>query len=162
MNSIITFLKNLTFGKKILTLSTPIITMIVSMDAALLGLFLLIIIDLITGIRKNLHVKNIGYNPFNLDFYKSIKSYLLRKTWKKTYEYLIGIIALVIIESLVLNSTPVEISDKTFSLSELAVVFPAGVELWSIFENMEAVSGNNILKKINKLIPIRVQNIFKK
>lgn len=159
MKSISAFFKKLTLGKKILLILSPIISILVSMKALLLGLWLLIFIDLLTGIRKNLHQKNIKFNLFKLDFWKSIKSYLLRKTWQKTYEYALGIITVIVLESLILGQTKIEIMDKVFTISELSIIVPACVEVWSIFENFEAVSGNNILKKAKKYL---MDKIFKK
>lgn len=152
MKSVTAFFSQLTSGKKILLLLSPIISILVSMKVLLLGLWLLILIDLLTGIRKNLHQKNIKFSLFQANFWKSIKSYLLRKTWQKSYEYALGIITIVVLESLILGETHVEVMNKTFTISELSIIVPACVEVWSIFENFEAVSGNNILKKAKKYL----------
>lgn len=162
MRAIISFFSNLTLGKKLLLLLTPFVSTIVSMKAALLGLFILILVDLLTGIRKNLHTRGIDFNPLNKSFYRSIKSYLLRQTLTKTYEYVFGIIAIVVIEALVFGDFPITFMSKTFRISELAVLVPSTVEVWSIFENLEAVSGNNLLKVIKKLLPAPLASIFNK
>lgn len=160
MKSITTFFQNITTGKKVLLLLTPIITTVLSMKALLLGLIIFIILDLFTGIRKTLHKKGTPFNPFKLIFYKSIKSYLLRQTWRKAYEYGIGIIVIVVLETLVLGAVPISLIGKTFTISELAVVVACCVEVWSLFENMEAVSGRNLLKKLQGLLPEKLANIF--
>lgn len=160
MKSMIAFLENLTLGKKLFLLMTPLISMLVSMKAAILGLWVLIFFDLLTGISKNLKERGIPLNLFKKAFYKAIRSYLLRQTWKKTYEYSMGIITIIIFESLVFGVTPVNIIGKTFTISELAVVFPAGVEVWSIYENLENVSGGNILDKIKNFLPAPLRIIF--
>lgn len=147
MKSLTHFFTHLTTGKKITLLLIPIISILASMKVILLGLWLLIFIDLLTGIRKSQFKKNISHNPLKLEFWKSVKSYMLRRTWQKTYEYSLGIITIIILESLVLGSTTIEIMNKEFTISELSAIVPACVEVWSIFENFEAVSGNNILKK---------------
>lgn len=154
------FFEKLTMGKKILLISSPIITLLVSMKTVIFGLWLLIIVDLLTGIRKNFYVNKINFNPLKAAFWKSIKSYLLRKTWKKTYEYGIGIIVIAILESLVLGGTPITIMSKTFSLTELSAVIPAIVEIWSIFENLEAVSGKNLLKNVVPFLPKFVKAVL--
>jgi len=159
MKSIGTFFNKLTLGKKTLLLLSPIISIIVSMKLLLFGLWLLIFLDLLTGIRKNLHQKKIKVSFFKVVFWKSIKSYLLRKTWQKTYEYALGIITIIVLESLILGETRVEIMNKIFTISELSIIIPACVEVWSIFENFEAVSGNNILKKAKKYL---IDKILKK
>lgn len=160
MKSVLEFFSNLTLGKKLMLLLAPILSVLVSMKAALLGLWLLVFIDLITGIRKNLHKNGVKFNPFKAVFWKSIKSYLLRQTWKKTYEYGIGIIIIVIFESLIFGVTPIALMGKTFTIAELSVLVPAAVEVWSVFENLEAVSGNNILKKIKLLLPAPLARLF--
>lgn len=152
MNSITAFFEKLTLGKKVLLLISPIISILVSMKIILLGLLILVFIDLLTGIRKNLHQNNIKISFLKKDFWCSIKSYLLRKTWKKTYEYLFGIMTIVVLENLILGETTIEVMDKVFTISELSAVIPALIEVWSIYENMEAVSGNNVLKKAKKYL----------
>lgn len=159
MKSITAFFSQLTLGKKILLVLSPIISILVSMKVLLLGLWLLIFIDLLTGIRKSLHQKKISFNPLKAVFWKSIKSYLLRKTWQKTYEYALGIITIIVLESLILGETHIEVMSKVFTISELSIIVPACVEVWSIFENFEAVSGNNILKKAKKYL---MDKIWKK
>ncbi len=160
MNSLLAFFNNLTVGKKILLLLAPIITVLTSMKEALLGLCILIFIDLLTGIRKNHYKAGIRFNLFKREFWTSIKSYLLRQTWKKTYEYGFGILVIVVFESLIFGKSDITIFDKVFTLSELLVVIPSIVELWSIFENFEAVSGNNILKKVKLILPFELRKIF--
>ncbi len=152
MESVAAFFNKLTLGKKVLLLLTPVISILVSMKIILLGLLLLIFIDLLTGIRKNLYQRSIKFNLFKKVFWVSIKSYLLRKTWKKTYEYLFGIMTIIILETLILGETNVEVMNKVFTISELSAIIPACIEVWSIYENMEVVSGNNVLKKAKKYL----------
>lgn len=156
MKSLAAFFSELTTSKKLLLLLAPTLSILASMKIILLGLWLLIFIDLLTGIRKSLHQKGLKFNPFKTYFWKSIKSYLLRKTWVKTYEYGIGIITIVILESLILGQTDIELAGKIFTISQLSAALPACVEVWSIFENFEAVSGNNILKKVMKYAKDRI------
>lgn len=162
MNSLLAFLKGTTLASKgvILSLST-LLAVLISMKAALLGLAILIFIDLITGIRANLYDWGISCNPMKKLFWKSIKSYLLRKTWKKAYEYGLGIAVIAILETLIIG-TPMSIilMEKSFTLAELSTIIPAIVEVWSIFENFEAVSDKNILKRLVTLLPARFQGLF--
>lgn len=153
MKAFATFFKDLTFAKKVLLALTPIISMIISIKMALLGLFLLIGLDLVTGIRKTLHQKKIKCNPFKSTFWRNIKSYLLRQTWRKTYEYGIGILVLMVFESMIFGETVINLADKSFTITELAILLPAAIEVWSIFENLESVSGKNILKRLKTLLP---------
>jgi len=159
MNSLLVFFKKLTMWKKIAIFISPIITLLVSMKLLILGLFLLIFIDLVTGIAKNLYLRGISLNPFKAAFWGAIKSYLIRNTWRKTYEYGIGIVVLATLEMLVLGSTPITFLAKTFSLTELAIVIPSIIEVWSIFENLEEISGKNMLKRLSEFMPKIVRTI---
>ena len=154
MSTTLAFFENLTLGKKVLLLFAPVITILVSMKAALLGLLLLLIIDLITGIRKSLHQNNVPLNLFKKSFWMTIESGQLRKSWRKSYEYGIGILVIALLRALVFGkATMITLFSQTFSLVELSVIIPAIIEIWSIFENVEAVSGNNPLKKLFSLFP---------
>lgn len=159
-NTIASFFADMTFGKKILLLFTPILTAILSMKAALLGLGILIVIDLLTGIKKNLHMRGIAFNVVKASFWRAIKSYLLRQTWRKTYEYGIGIITIMVVGKLVFGGLLIEVFGKEFFLSELAILVPATIEVWSIFENIEAVTGKNFLKSLKYLLPANLAAVF--
>lgn len=148
-------------GKGVILSLSALIAVLISMKAALLGLLILILIDLITGIRANLHDWGISANPFKKKFWKSIKSYLLRKTWKKTYEYGIGIIVVAVFETFIFGApASIILMSKTFTLAEIATIVPALVEVWSIFENFEAVSNNNILKRLVFLLPPKMRSVI--
>lgn len=160
MKSIISFFKKITIGKKVILITIPIISVLVNMKSIIIGLWLIVFIDLITGIRKSMHDSSVPFNIFNKSFWLIIKSYMLRKTWKKVYEYNLGILLFVIFESMVLGVTPITIIGKVFTLSELSAIIPCIVEVWSIFENFEAVSGKNLLKRISSLLPDSVKKIL--
>lgn len=156
MKTTLAFFENLTIGKKLLLILAPILTVLISMKAALLGLFILILVDLLTGIRKSIHERNIKIGLFSKPMYMVVESYLLRRTWKKAYEYGIGILVIATLRALVFGGQETLINiglTNKFSLIELSVIIPAIIEIWSIFENIEAVSGNNPLKKLFKLFP---------
>tara|TARA_R110000850_G_scaffold63877_2_gene143943 strand:- start:89 stop:619 length:531 start_codon:yes stop_codon:yes gene_type:complete len=162
MNALLTLVKSTTLAGKGLLLSlSALLAVLISMKTILLGLCILILIDLITGIRANLHDWGISCNPFKKVFWKSIKSYLLRKTWKKTYEYGIGILVVAIFETMFFGAPmSIILMEKVFTLSELAALIPALVEVWSIFENFEAVSNKNILKRLVFLLPSRMRSVL--
>lgn len=162
MKALLTFFSKLTFGKKLLLLIAPIIAVLVSMEQALIGLAILIFIDLVTGIRRTHHEWNVTFQPSKRKYWLSIRSYLLRQTWRKTYEYGIGIIVIIVFEQLVFGQQSISIMDRKFSLAELAVIFPAIVEVWSIFENFESVSNVNLLKRTYNLLPNFIQNLINK
>lgn len=162
MNKLETLYNNTTLAGKgaILSLST-ILSVLINMKAALLGLSLLILFDLLTGIRANLHKRKIPCNLLKVSFWKSIKSYLLRRTWKKAYEYGIGILVIATFETFIFGSPmSIMLMDKAFTLAEVATLVPALVEVWSIFENLERVSKRNFLKRLITLLPARFQRLL--
>lgn len=160
MQSMIDFFCKMSNTKKLVLLLTPILSTILSMKIILLGLILLLILDVLTGIRKSLHLRGIKFNLLKKVFYLNVKSYLVRRTWRKAYEYGVGIIVVSIFESMIIGVTPIELLGKSFTLSELSVLVACSVEVWSVFENMEAVSGNNLLKKLKGLLPEKLANLF--
>lgn len=115
---------------------------------------------MITGIRKSLFVNNIKVSIFKKDFWRAIKSSGLRATWRKTYEYAIGIIVFTVLDSLVLKESKISFLGAEYALSELAISTACLVEIYSIHENMEAVSGNNLFKKLLKIFPQKIRGIF--
>tara|TARA_R110000822_G_scaffold227017_1_gene359626 strand:+ start:1206 stop:1721 length:516 start_codon:yes stop_codon:yes gene_type:complete len=152
MKSLSLFFKSLNITKWSLLTLTPILTVILNTQSALTGLSIIILIDMITGIRKSLFAKGIKLNPFNIVFWKGIESKGLRSTWRKTYEYGIGIIVFSVFESLVFKGQKINIFENIFSITEFAVITACVVEIYSVFENMEAVSGRNLLKKITSYL----------
>lgn len=163
MKSILLFFGALTIEKKSLLLTfTPILTVLLNAQAMLLGLALLVFIDLWTGVRKSLHAKGVSFNILKKEFWQVVSSKGMRDTWRKTYEYGIGIIVFAVFESLVFKVEPIQLLNQTMSITEIAIVTASVVEVYSIFENMEAVSGKNILKKIMSLLPSKLIALFKK
>jgi hypothetical protein len=63
----------------------------------------------------------------------------------------------MILDIYVLKAGTFNVLNAKRSLSELAVAVACIIEVWSIFENMEAVSGNNVLKKLVKLLPSKLR-----
>ena len=158
MKSITLFFGKMTLIKWLLTLLSPVIMIILSMKTTLVALSIIIFIDMITGIRKDLHIKKTPFNPAKKLFWSGLKSSGMRATWRKTYEYGIGILVFAIMDGLVLGQTSINLMGNTLSITELSVSMACLVEIYSIYENMEAVSGNNLFKKMNYLLPRQVKN----
>lgn len=97
-----------------------------------------------------------------MTFWSAVKSKGMRSTWRKTYEYGIGIIVFAVFESMIFKMEPMTIMNHKFSITELAAVTASLVEIYSIFENMESVSGSNILKKILSFLPSPIKKIISK
>ncbi len=163
MKSILLFFNKLTIGKGLLLSFTPIIAMILSIETFLLALFLLLTLDLITGISKTLYQKKIKANPFKKNFWAAIKSKGFRDTCKKTYQYLLFVVTFLIVDSLVFKGYlfTVPVLGKA-SLSEIGTAILCFVEMWSICENLEAISGINPIRKVTALLPRPLQTIFSK
>jgi hypothetical protein len=160
MNALL-FFKKMSGVKLTLLASSPLLTLIMDMKSILLALFVIIFFDMITGIRKSFYIKKISTNPFKKEFWKNLKSSGLRATWRKTYEYGIGIIVFAILDHYVLHIGDFEVINKKRNIVELVIALACVIEVYSIFENMEAVSGNNLLKKLIGLLPEKVKKIFK-
>jgi hypothetical protein len=135
--------------------------MIAASSTMLFALLFLILLDFITGFRKSRVSRNVKWNPFAISFWRVLHSKGMRDTWRKTYEYLIGIIVLTIVQCYLLNLDPFTIMEKKYTLTQIGIVIGSIVEVWSIFENMEAVSGNNLLKRISFLFPDNLKKFLK-
>ena len=117
---------------------------------------------MITGIRKAHYTERVTFRPHKKEFWKVIKSKELRKTWRKTMEYAIGITAFTILDTMVLGTTSIQMLGHNYSVAELAVTIACLVEVYSVYENMEAVSGNNLFKKILQFLPRAFKSAFRK
>lgn len=84
----------------------------------------------------------------------------MRDTWRKTYEYGVGIIVFSVFESMIFKISPIMLGSSELTITELAIVTATLVEIYSIFENMEAVSGQNILKRLTFLIPEPIRRLL--
>ena len=160
MKSITLFFKNLTIGKSLLLSISPVLMIILDMQTTILALGIIIFIDMLTGIRKSLHLKGIKVKFYKKEFWQAINSSGLRATWRKTYEYGVGVLVFTILDGMVLGTTSLSLLGQAYSISELAVTIACLVEVYSVYENMEAVSGNNLFKKMIKIFPQRVKSIF--
>ena len=118
--------------------------------------------DLITGITKNLRGDAMSFSIFNRKAWLLIKSRNLRDTVNKAYSYGALVIVAAVIEAFILGVTPISLMDKTFTLTELVIVACSGIEVWSIFENIEAVTKVNPLKKLVIFLPGPLRKLFSK
>jgi len=168
MTKIQSFFEQLTGGKKLLILLSPILTILVSLKLALIGLILIITLDFVTGVRKSLHVAKVKVNPFKKSFWRTITSEGFRQTWRKFTEYGIGIIVLAVLEALFFGAPIITLLEKTFTLTELGVMLAIGIEVYSIFENLYEVNPNSralgifakVVPKIRKYIVDKIVSVF--
>ena len=154
------FFHEITIGKSVLILLMPLISILIDLKGLIFALCLMITIDLITGIIKYYHGKNVKFNIFKVNSLLLIQSELLRYTLKKCYEYGFLFIVALIIDLLVFEGMAVSLVGKEFIIPEFALIIPIGIETWSIFENIEGVSGNNLFKKLVSFLPEKIQKIF--
>lgn len=154
MNSIINFFAQFNLSKSVLMILTPVTAAIMDPHRAIVGLGLLVILDLITAIRANHILRGIKFRPFTVKYWRTVRSNGLRSTWKKSYEYLFGITAFFIVEKTVLVLPDLEILGSSITLTEMAINLAIFIELYSIFENLEKVSGRNLLKYIMEFVRI--------
>lgn len=162
MKSLYLFFTKMTLAKSVLLSLAPILILILEMKTTLVALSIIIFIDLLTGIRKSLHIHKISFNLFSKIFWRSISSHGMRSTWRKSYEYGIGIITFAVLDSLVFGLAVIELMGKQVSITEIAITTACLVEVYSVYENMEAVSGNNLFKKMLVFFPEKIKQIFKK
>lgn len=163
MKSPIYLIQKLT-AKKFIAMSSVslILTTVMSIRQILLALAIIIVIDMLTGIRKDLFLRKIRISFIKKEFWHAIKSSGIRATWRKTYEYVIGILVFVILDSLVLKTSNFELIGSRYTLSEIAAAIACLVETYSIYENMEVVSGNNLFKRIISFFPEKFKGLIHK
>ena len=113
-------------------LTTELCKEIDVMKPLIVGLFIFLLLDLITGIRKATINK------------QAITSLGLRKSLSKFLEYSIAILA---------SQVFTFIFKLDITLSYYVALFIATIELKSIFENISETTGINLWKFVRKLIP---------
>ena len=113
-------------------LATELCKEIDVMKPLIVGLFIFLLLDLITGIRKARINK------------QAITSLGLRKSLSKFLEYSIAILA---------SQVFTFIFKLDITLSYYVALFIATIELKSIFENISETTGINLWKVVRKLIP---------
>lgn len=156
MKSLIMFFQKMNWIKAFLLGLTPILATITNMENTLIALGIIVFIDTLTGIRKSLYENGLGFNLFKYEFWQVLSSSGLRGAWRKAYEYTIGIIAFAVLDSLVLNGVEFTLLKKSFTIPELAATLACCIEIYSIYENMEAVSGRNLFKSSLSFLPKRM------
>lgn len=113
-------------------LATELCKQIEAMKMLIIGLFIFLLLDLITGIRKARLNK------------QAITSSGLRRSINKFLEYSIAILA---------SQVFTYIFKLDLTLSYYVALFICTIELKSIFENISETTGVDLWKGIRKLIP---------
>lgn len=170
LTAIKAFFAKLTVGKKLLLLLTPIITVLMSIQLALFGLLIFLLLDLVTGVRKSFKEKELKFNPFKKATWLVITSQGFRKSWVKATEYGIGVIVTVVLEALFFNKPLVDIWDYNFTITEIVIGIAISIAIYSIFENLRKINPESkFLQLFNKITPLvkdylwdKLRAIFKK
>lgn len=113
-------------------LATELCKQIEAMKMLIIGLFIFLLLDLITGIRKARLNK------------QAITSSGLRRSINKFLEYSIAILA---------SQVFTYIFKLDLTLSYYVALFICTIELKSIFENISETTGIDLWKAVRKLIP---------
>lgn len=183
---LITYFSTITPEKIGMSIITLILAKLMPLTPLLIGTGLLIAIDFATGVRKSLHNSTVKIKPFNtrkfIKFFTSgwikrlinpgwvgrlhsvITSNGFRATGKKIGEYNIIVITFAIAECYFFKA-PISVDyfiDRPITITELAIYAIAAVEAYSIGENVEAVSGRNIIKLILRVLVYMVTFQWKK
>lgn len=106
-------------------------------------------LDFITGVQKDMFYQGLtSRSIFSKDFRKTVKSRKIRAGIEKTKNYLLGVLIFAVVELLITGkiSLPIIVIERQYTVTELSLLIPIGNEIWSIFENREAITGKNILK----------------
>lgn len=132
-------------------LFAPVVAVLYTVQAALIFLLGLIILDLITGVMKAFN-PNVRINPFKRIFWQTINSGGLRSTWKKSTEYGLGIVVTAFCQALFFPTFTISILGGTFTILLFVVMAACLIEIYSIFENINELNPDNAIQKIIRFI----------
>jgi len=121
----------------------------------LFSLFILMITDFASGIVKGI------YSDRTISIIQRIKSRLLRRSVKKVYEYFLCIFLIILFEAHVLGKIEVNFIGQSNFLSKWVIILCCLIEAWSIVENINLVTGGNLVKKILSLLPNKIKDLMK-
>lgn len=147
-NTVLKYFCRTSLYKKLFLLSFTLLTFFWDLRILIFTLLFLSLLDYITGVKKNLFYRGVkNRSIFSKQFRVSIQSRLTRQSYYKVKDYFLGVVIFSILESAIGRiEIPIAIGEENFSLTEVSLLIPIGIEVWSIFENREAITGNNILK----------------
>jgi phage-related holin len=111
------------------------------------------ILDTITRIHADAINSKVRFNPFQLQFWMRIKSKGLKKMARKIFvEYGIAVIIAFSVDTLLFkNALHFQLLNLKLNIPIAAIIFFTGIEIWSIFENLEDAGMTNWLKQFLNL-----------
>jgi hypothetical protein len=160
MKKLLLSLKEITAFKALLISLSPVLVILLSMKTMILGLFIVVFIDLLTSIRKSHYVEGVKFRPLTIEFWRVIKSKKIRVTFEKAKEYSIYIIVFSILEGMILGGTEITFIGREYTLPELVIIGLFFIEIYSIGENLDAVSGSGTFSMLSRILPSQIRNIF--
>lgn len=149
MTSITKFFGSFNFKKALMLLASPFVALYNDYKVMAIGLLILILIDLITGIKVYVKDNNLKLSLFKPSTWGIINSAGLRQTIAKFKDYVVVIVAVFFFDNYILKSPLIAFG---YNLTEILILVLAVVELWSIGENFKSLRGYNIFDYIRKLI----------
>lgn len=125
-------------------------------------------IDTATRIHAISVKKGLIFNPLKKYFWKQIESQGLKLMGRKIFmDYSIPVIVAFCVDTLIFKNTlHFNLLELKLSIPSSAIIFFTGVEIWSIFENLEDAGGINWLKKATNwfsgFLPDKWQEVLNK
>lgn len=168
-DSLYNFFHDMTFAKAVSLLFTPILSVLISVHSGLFLLALVMTIDLITGVKKDMIVKNRRFKLFKRSTWLFIESQGLRRTWRKSYEYVLGILIFAGLQSVWFESAIMTLFERPIFLVEIVIMVLFSIEVHSIFENLSVIRPESkfvkfvkpFIEKSNKYISDKISKLFK-
>lgn len=126
------------------------------------------VLDTITRIHADAKAAKLSFNPFQLQFWLRIKSKGLKKMGRKIFvEYGIAVIIAFFVDTLLFkNALHFKLLTLKLNIPIAAIIFFTGIEIWSVFENIEEAGMTNWLKKFLNLfsgfLPSKWKEVYEK
>lgn len=130
----------------------PIGAALLNVQLALIFLLGLILLDLYYGIRKSFKTENIPFNPLKRAFWQTVKSDGLRRSWKKSTEYGIGILVTAGFQAIFFSTFTITLLGGSFTILLFIIMVACLIEIYSIFENINKINPDNGLQRIVRFI----------
>lgn len=107
------------------------------------------VFDTVTKVHAVAKKKGLKFNPFRKYFWMQIESQGLKLMGRKIFmDYSIPVIVAFCVDTLLFKNTfHFDLMNLKLSIPSAAILFFTGVEIWSIFENIEEAGGTNWLKR---------------
>jgi len=130
----------------------------------LLTFCLATVLNTLTKINANAQMKGIKFNPLRYTFWREIKAEGLKKMGRKIFlEYSVYIILAFAIDTWVFkNALHFDVMNLKLNIPTFCILFFTGIEIRSVFENMENSGKTNYLKLGIKYFENIIPNEWKK